>query len=99
MTDSSKGTPGSARCLEEAVNNLSLGIIIVDRKRELVFCNRRYAEIYGLTPDQVKPGTPVANLIQHRLNLGLKVRARPEDYIRERLDREIVHDSVVQEFA
>src|SRR6185437_4984772 len=76
-----------------------LGIIIFDRKREVVFCNRRYAEIYRLTPEQVKPGTRVASLIQHRLNLGLKVRARPEDYIRQRLDREIVHDSVVQEFA
>ena len=91
--------PGPAQCLEEAINNLSLGIIIFDRKRDVVFCNRRYAEIYGLTPEQVRPGTPVASLIQHRLNLGLKVRAKPEDYIRERLDREIVHDSVTQEFA
>ena len=99
MTDSSKREAGSGPRLEEAFNNLSLGIIIFDRKREVVFCNRRYAEIYRLTPEQVKPGTRVASLIQHRLNLGLKVRARPEDYIRQRLDREIVHDSVVQEFA
>ena len=99
MTDSSKREAGPGPRLEEAFNNLSLGIIIFDRKREVVFCNRRYAEIYRLTPEQVKPGTRVASLIQHRLNLGLKVRARPEDYIRQRLDREIVHDSVVQEFA
>ncbi len=94
MTDSSKREAGSGPRLEEAFNNLSLGIIIFDRKREVVFCNRRYAEIYRLTPEQVKPGTRVASLIQHRLNLGLKVRARPEDYIRQRLDREIVHESV-----
>jgi diguanylate cyclase (GGDEF)-like protein len=99
MTDSSERAPGAGRRLEEAFNNLSLGIIIFDGKREVVFCNRRYAEIYRLTPDQARPGTPVANLIQHRINLGLKLRAKPEDYIRERLDREIVHDSVVQEFA
>ena len=99
MTDSSRREAGAGSRLEEAFNNLSLGIIIFDRKREVVFCNRRYAEIYRLTPEQVKPGTRVASLIQHRLNLGLKVRARPEDYIRQRLDREIVHDSVVQEFA
>ncbi len=28
--------------LEEAINNLSLGIVIFDQKREVVFCNERY---------------------------------------------------------
>src|SRR5262249_38285940 len=99
MTDSSERACGQDPRLEEAFDNLSLGIIIFDRDRNVVFCNNRYAEIYRLAPEQVKPGTPVASLIQHRLNLGLKVRGRTEDYIRERLDREIVHDTVLQEFA
>ena len=71
--------------LEEAINNLSLGLIVFDNKREVVFCNRRYTEIYGLSSDQVKPGTPTSELIQHRLNLGLKVPSEPDDYIRERV--------------
>ena len=62
----------SAR-LEEAINHLSLGIVIFDEKREVVFCNKRYMEMYGLSPEQVKPGTPTSELIRHRLNLGLKV--------------------------
>ena len=37
--------------LEEAVNNLSLGLIVFNKKREVVFCNRRYLEIYGLAAD------------------------------------------------
>ena len=60
--------------LEEAINHLSLGIVIFDAKREVVFCNRRYMEMYGLSPEQVKPGTPTSELIRHRLNLGLKVQ-------------------------
>jgi PAS domain-containing protein len=58
--------------LEQAVNNLSLGLIICDKKYEVVFCNKRYMEIYGLSSEQVKPGTPIRELIQHRFNLGFK---------------------------
>ena len=88
----------SAR-FEEAINNLSLGIVIFDAKREVVFCNRRYIEMYGLSPEQVKPGTPTSELIQHRLDLGLKVRTSPDEYIRERVGRDIALDTTVQEFT
>jgi PAS domain-containing protein len=63
-----------------------------------VFCNTRYRDIYGLSPEQVRPGTPISELIQHRLDLGLKVRTAREDYIRERVGREMVEDSAVHEF-
>ena len=59
--------------LEEAFDHLSLGVVIFNAKREVVFCNKRYMEMYGLSPAQVKPGTPTSELIRHRLNLGLKV--------------------------
>ena len=85
--------------LAEAINNLSLGIVIFDANRRVVFCNRRYMAMYGLTPEQVKPGTPTSALIQHRLNIGLKVRVAPEEYIRERVGRDIALDTTVQEFT
>ena len=85
--------------LERAINHLSLGIVIFDSKREVVFCNRRYMEMYGLSPEQVKPGTPTSDLIRHRLELGLKVRLAPDEYIRERVGRDIALDTTVQEFT
>ncbi len=88
----------SAR-LEEAINNLSLGIVVFDEKREVVFCNARYREMYGLSPEHVKPGTPTRELIQHRLKLGLKVQVAPDDYIRARVGRDIALDTTVQEFT
>jgi diguanylate cyclase (GGDEF)-like protein len=90
--------PMSAR-LEEAIHHLSLGIVIFDDKREVVFCNARYRDMYGLLPEQVKPGTPTSDLIKHRLNLGLKVTVAPDDYIRQRVGRDIALDTTVQEFA
>jgi diguanylate cyclase (GGDEF)-like protein len=70
--------------LEEAINNLSLGLVIFDRKYEVVFCNKRYMEIYGLSSEQVKPGTPIRELIQHRLNFGFKVLSKPTEHIGKR---------------
>ena len=70
--------------LEKAINNLSLGLVIFDRQRGVVFCNKRYMEIYGLSSDQVMPGTPISELIQHRLDLGHKVPSNSDEYIRER---------------
>jgi diguanylate cyclase (GGDEF)-like protein len=88
----------SAR-LEEAINHLSLGIVIFDDEREVVFCNARYRNMYGLSAEQVKPGTPTRELIRHRLNLGLKLQLAADDYIRERVGRDIALDTTVQEFT
>lgn len=85
--------------LVEAVNRMSLGLIIFDKKREIVFCNLRYIEIYGLSPEQVKPGTPISEMIQHRLTMGLKVLQKPDEYIRERIGSPVVATTTVQEFA
>ncbi len=102
MTDHGQETaPLSAQSsarFEEAINNLSLGIVVFDEKREVVFCNERYREMYGLSAEEVKPGTPTRELIRHRLNLGLKVQTAPDDYIRERVGRNIALDTTVQEF-
>src|SRR6202166_2623346 len=94
--------PGSAnptRLLAEAVNNLSLGLIVFNARREVVFCNARYMEIYGLPRQQVKPGTPIGELIRHRLSLGLKIPATPEEYIRERVANAAVPGTTVHEFT
>src|SRR6266576_2563179 len=88
----------SAR-LEEAINHLSLGIVLFSEKREVIFCNRRYAEMYGLSPEQVKPGTPTSELIRHRLKLGLKVSLTPDDYVRARVGQDVALDTTVQEFT
>jgi diguanylate cyclase (GGDEF)-like protein len=103
MTDHGQRTaprsaPLSAR-LEEAINHLSLGIVIFDEKREVVFCNARYRDMYWLSPEQVKPGTPTSDLIRHRLDLGLKVKVAPDDYVRQRVGRDIALDTTVQEFT
>jgi diguanylate cyclase (GGDEF)-like protein len=86
------------RLLEQAVNNLWLGIILFNRSREVIYCNQRYMDMYGFSPEQVRPGTPVSNLIQHRLKLGLKIRGEAGAYIRARTEGTIVSERTIQEF-
>jgi diguanylate cyclase (GGDEF)-like protein len=104
MTDSARRPidPDSAhpnRLLEAAVNNLALGLMIFDDNEELMFCNKRYMEIYGLGPEQVRPGTPIKKLIQHRLNLGSKAPSKPDAHIRGLIGSGVVQRTSVQELA
>jgi diguanylate cyclase (GGDEF)-like protein len=102
MTDHGQITvpqPAPHARLEEAIHHLSLGIVIFDDKREVVFCNARYRDMYRLSAEQVKPGTPTSELIRHRLKLGLKVTVAPDDYIRQRVGRDIALDTTMQEFT
>ena len=47
----------------------------------------------------MKPGTPTSELIRHRLNLGLKVLAQPDEYIRQRLGNAVVAGTTIEEFT
>jgi diguanylate cyclase (GGDEF)-like protein len=89
----------STRLLEQAINNLSLGLIIFDGNREVLFCNTRYLELYGLSTAQAKPGTPVSDLIQHRLSLELKILSRPDEYIGHGVGNAVTAGTTVQEFS
>ena len=55
-------------------------------------------EIYRLPPEQVRPGTPITELIRHRLNLGLKIHAAPDEYIRAHRENAIVPVTTIQRF-
>jgi diguanylate cyclase (GGDEF)-like protein len=81
-----------------AIDNLSQGVVLFDEKRQVVFCNARYGQIYGLSEAQIRPGTPVSQLIQHRIQLGLKVSSAPSDYVRERLAGPVTASTAIQEF-
>ena len=57
--------------LDTAVENMVQGLTLFDQHRRLVVCNQRYLEMYGLSPDVVKPGCHLRDLIVHRNRVGL----------------------------
>ncbi len=56
--------------LDTAIGNMTQGLTLFDESERLVVCNQRYIEMYGLSPDIVKPGCHFRDLMAHRLNLG-----------------------------
>lgn len=71
--------------LDAAMSNMSQGLCMFDAEQRLIVCNRRYADIYGLSAEQTKPGTTLRTILAHRITTG----TTPEDheqYLKDRLD-------------
>ncbi|HWB46619.1 MAG TPA: PAS-domain containing protein [Hyphomicrobiaceae bacterium] len=71
--------------LDAALANMSHGLCMFDAEQRVVVANARYAEIYGLTLEQVKPGTPLRAIVEHRIAKGLYAGENPDAYVKERL--------------
>ncbi|HJY17115.1 MAG TPA: PAS-domain containing protein, partial [Xanthobacteraceae bacterium] len=57
---------GKDRPLALALNNMSQGVVMFDASGRVVVCNDRYLAIYGLSPDVVKPGARLIDIVRHR---------------------------------
>ena len=56
--------------LQTVLNNMSQGVLMFDQETRLIFCNQRYIELYGLSPEVVKSGCLLRDLLEHRMELG-----------------------------
>jgi diguanylate cyclase (GGDEF)-like protein len=56
--------------LDIALNNMSQGLLLFNSAEQLVVCNRRYIEMYGLSPDVIKSGCSFREVIAHRKQTG-----------------------------
>ena len=59
-----------SRHLDAAVNNMTQGLLLFNGEGRLVICNQRYIDMFELSPDIVKPGCHVRELVQHRKETG-----------------------------
>jgi diguanylate cyclase (GGDEF)-like protein len=56
--------------LDTAINNMNQGLLLFDSAQRLVVCNQRYIEMYGLSPEIIKPGCSFRDVILHRKATG-----------------------------
>ena len=59
------------RRLSDAVDNMSQGLNVFDAQGRITLLNRRYLDMYNLSPEIVKPGCSLTQLLQHRKETGL----------------------------
>lgn len=58
------------RDLNLALDNMRQGLVMFDRSARVVVCNARYIEMYGLSPDVVKAGSTLTELVRHGAERG-----------------------------
>jgi diguanylate cyclase (GGDEF)-like protein len=66
-----------------AMNNMSQGLVMFDSSARLIVCNRRYLEMYGLSPEIVRPGCTLRELLDHRIATGQFFSDDFEQYMSE----------------
>jgi diguanylate cyclase (GGDEF)-like protein len=72
-----------------AVDHMSQGFCVFDADMHVVIANARFAELYGLSPEQVKPGVSLQEIVALRIAAGIYAGATPDDYKRSRVSPQI----------
>jgi PAS domain S-box-containing protein len=62
-----------------AIENMDQGLCFFDGDMRLIVCNTRFAELYGLTLDQVRPGTTLRVILGRRAAVGTAPKGRSLD--------------------
>jgi diguanylate cyclase (GGDEF)-like protein/PAS domain S-box-containing protein len=84
MLATSAALEHSNHLLNTALANMTHGLCMFDKNGQLVICNESYGTMYGLAPEQTKPGATIRSVLEARVASGMS----PEDaenYIRTRL--------------
>jgi diguanylate cyclase (GGDEF)-like protein/PAS domain S-box-containing protein len=78
--------------MDMAVDNMTQGLVMFNADARLVLWNRRYIEMYGLSPDVVKTGCSHLELVKHRKEIGI-LAGDPETHCRQVRARGAAGDS------
>ena len=81
-----------------AVDNMSQGLCMFDRDQKLVICNKRYADLYGLPPELVRPGTSLLEILKNRIERGIHPVTGPKLYIQRTVATAISQKETVDEY-
>lgn len=66
---------------DAAMANMQQGLAMFDQHQRLLVSNDRYAQMYALSPEQMKPGITVREILNLRIAKGIFAGASPQDYL------------------
>jgi hypothetical protein len=85
------------RSLSDVLDNMSQGLNVFDAQGRITLLNRRYLDMYKLSPDVVKPGCSLQRLIQHRQDTGI-FKGDVESYTRKIME-EMTHGKAMLHYV
>ncbi len=77
--------------LNATLENMPQGICMFGADQRLVLANDLYSKMYGLNPEDVKPGTTLPEILQARIRVG----SCPQDtqkYVKDRIEEAFLPD-------
>ena len=80
--------------LDAAINNMTQGLCMFDADERVVVLNRRFLEMYKLSPQVVRPGCTLMEVVRHRKEVGM-VDTDPEQYYSD-LKQELSQGRITQ---
>ncbi|MBA3478014.1 MAG: EAL domain-containing protein [Lautropia sp.] len=66
---------------DSAINNISQGLCFFDGRERLIVCNDRYAEMYNLPREVMRPGITLREVVEHRYQVGTGPDMPAEQYL------------------
>src|SRR5689334_5927591 len=70
--------------LDGALQNMSQGLVMFDRDANLIVCNQKYAELYRLPPELIRPGMPHKAILDHRIANGIVADSNSVRFVKDR---------------
>ncbi len=67
------------RRFDAALNNMSQGLCMLDSKLRVIVCNKRYIDIYRLSPEIVRPGVSMREIMEKSCAIGNHPGTTPQE--------------------
>ncbi|MET0191931.1 MAG: EAL domain-containing protein [Hyphomicrobiaceae bacterium] len=99
LRDQEKTLKSQNLILDAALETMSQGLCMFDAEQKVVICNARYVQMYGLTMEQVKPGTTLKDIIALRVANGLYAQRKPDEYTHDHIDPTQVPSNTIHELS
>lgn len=71
--------------LKVALENMPHGICMFDSDQQLIVCNQKYVDVYGLSKEQARTGAHIKSILEHQTSV-INVTGSPEEYVDGRVD-------------
>ncbi len=85
--------------MDTALNNMSQGLAMFDAAQRVVLCNDRFALMYGMSPEEVRPGTALRDIVARRIANGIYAGADPVAYVDQQLAPVLEVSTRIQELS
>jgi diguanylate cyclase (GGDEF)-like protein len=72
---------------DAAIANMSQGLCMFDSDEQMIVCNLNYPLMFGLSPEFVKPGISLRDVLQHSVDINIATESVDELY---RIRRKII---------